>query len=135
MVNVFRVALLAIVVLAIPVNSTAASSIFLFLPAILSSSLDESKNSAPEAFIESAEVKGGTITLQGYFKDDDDDPFISAIWILQNDKGITIYEFSGLEINQAEMTAKGEITIVFTVTTGVGNRQKTSVPVSTKINI
>ncbi|MCI5190628.1 MAG: hypothetical protein D3905_12765 [Candidatus Electrothrix sp. AS4_5] len=130
----FRITLLS-VLLAVPVHATASSSFLLFLPAILSSPPDESRNNAPEALIDSAEVKDGAITLQGHFKDDDNDPFVSASWVLQNDKGITIYEFSGLEVTAAQMTDKGEITVIFIVTTGTGSRQKTSVPVSTKINI
>lgn len=135
MFNAFRLILLIIILFAVPTYSAASSSILLFLPAILSSSSSESKNLPPEAFIDSVEVKDGAITLQGHFKDDDNDPFAAASWVLQNDKGIIIYEFSGLEVISAEMTAKGEITVIFTVTTGTGNRQKTSVPASTKISV
>ena len=123
------------VLLAVPVHGMASSSFILFLPAILSSPLDESRNNAPEALIDSAEVKDGAITLQGHFKDDDNDPFVSASWVLQNDKGVTIYEFSGLNVTATEMTAKGEITVVFTVTTGTGSRQETSAPANTKISV
>lgn len=132
---VFRIILLSVLLAAFPLHATASSSFLLFLPAILSSPPDESRNNAPEAFINSAEVKDGAITLQGHFKDDDNDPFVSASWVLQNDKGVTIYEFSGLDVTAAEMTAKGEITVIFTVTTGTGSRQETSAPANTKINV
>lgn len=135
MLNAFKFVVLTIILLAVPVYATATSSILLFLPAILSSPPHEDKNSAPEVFIDAAEVKDSAITLQGHFKDDDNDPFVSAAWILQNDKGITIYEFSGLEVNALEMTDKGEITVIFTVTTGIGSRQKTSAPASAKISV
>ncbi|WPD22515.1 MAG: hypothetical protein SD837_20300 [Candidatus Electrothrix scaldis] len=127
--------ILLFIVFAVPAYAKASSSFLLFLPAIISSPLDESRNVAPKAFIDSVVVKDGTITLQGHFKDDDNDPFVSAAWIIQNDKGITLYEFSGLEITAADMVDKGEITVFFTVTTGEGVRQKISNPTSTKITV
>ena len=134
--NVFRIILLSVLLAAFPLYASAnTSSLLLFLPAILSPPPDESRNNAPEAFIDSADVKDGAITLQGHFKDDDNDPFVSAAWFLQNDKGITIYEFSGLEVNAVEMTDKGEISVIFIVTTGIGSRQKMSVSASTKISV
>ncbi len=117
----------------LPTNSPATSSLLLSIPPIIARAGVPS--GAPEAFIDSTDVKDGTITLIGHFKDKEGDPLVSASWVLKDDKGNVLHEFSGLEVTDATMEAKGDITIVFTVTTGAGSDLKTSAPAVTKISV
>ena len=112
----------------LPTAVLADSSLLLSIPPIIARAGD----GKPEAFIELADVKDGAITLKGYFKDKENDPLVSASWVVKSDKGIILYEFSGLEVTNAAMAAKGDITIVFTVTTGTGSDLKTSEPAVVK---
>lgn len=132
MCNILKITLLIILLTALP-NQVIADPAVNFL--LLLSSSDELKNSIPEAFIDSVDIKDESITLHGHFKDDDNDPFVNASWELQDLKGSTLYDFSGLDVINAEITYKGELIIVLRVTTGTGSRQKTSLPVGRVITI
>ncbi len=117
----------------LPTNSLAASNLLLSIPPIIARAGVPS--GVPEAFIDSTDVKDGAITLIGHFKDKEGDPLVSASWVLKDEKGTILYEFSSLEVTDATMEAKGNITIVFTVTTGDGSDLKTSAPAVTKISV
>lgn len=117
----------------LPTNSLATSSLLLSIPPIIARAGVTA--GAPEAFIDSTDVKDGKISLIGHFKDKEGDPLVSASWVLKDEKGTILYEFSGLEVTDATMEAKGDITIVFTVTTGAGSDLKTSAPAVGKISV
>ncbi len=134
MYRLVEITLLVMLFFAVPIRATAGSDLLLFLPPILASS-GSAKNSIPEAFIDTVDVRDEKITLAGHYKDDDGDPFVSALWIVQNDKGEMLYQFSEVTVTEQAMTEKGELTIIFTVTTGTGDRQRTSDEVRETIDV